>query len=303
MDEGCNPYILLILIGILIVEAIIIYILYKKSKNEKVTEEEIVSMVNEGHESGNILASEATMIQNIFEFSDTDVKDIMVHRKNIVAIDSGLTLKETIEFVNDHHFSRYPVYKEELDDIIGIIHIKDILRLVENSNYFDIAISDIPDLLSPAESVPETHGINTLFAKMQNKKNHMIIVIDEYGQVSGILSMEDILEEIVGNIQDEHDEEDATIEQCGTNEFIMDGSTTLEEVEESLGILLSEDFETLNGYIISLLGKIPEDNSSFVVADDNFEYAVKNVSSKVIEEVVVHKIKVDEEESSDVKKD
>ena len=197
MEEGVSPYILIVFIGIIIVEAIIIYLLYRKSRIEKITEEEIVSMVNEGHESGNILASEATMIQNIFEFSDTDVKDIMVHRKNIVAIEGSLTLKETVTFINDHHFSRYPVFEDELDNITGIIHIKDVLILLENNNYLDTPRKNIPCLVNPVESVPETHSINTLFAKMQSKKNHMIIVIDEYGQVSGALSMEDILEDIV----------------------------------------------------------------------------------------------------------
>ena len=287
MEEGVSPYILIVFIGIIIVEAIIIYLLYRKSRIEKITEEEIVSMVNEGHESGNILASEATMIQNIFEFSDTDVKDIMVHRKNIVAIEGSLTLKETVTFINDHHFSRYPVFEDELDNITGIIHIKDVLRLLENNNYLDTPIKNIPCLVNPVESVPETHSINTLFAKMQSKKNHMIIVIDEYGQVSGALSMEDILEEIVGNIQDEHDEEDTTIEQKSEDEFLMEGSTTLEEFEKSTGILLSEDFETLNGYLVSLLGKIPDDNSSFIVEDEGFYFEIKNVTSKVIDEVIV----------------
>jgi putative hemolysin len=262
--------------------------LYKRSKQENITEEDVISLVNEGHEDGNILTSEAVMIQNIFEFSDTDAKDIMTHRKNIVAINGDFTLREAIAFINENNMSRYPVYLEELDNIIGILHIKDLLT------YFDkdidnIRVKDLKDLMSVAEFVPETHGINTLFAKMQNKKRHMVIVVDEYGQVSGLLSMEDILEEIVGNIEDEHDEEENSIEVKTEDSFIMEGSTTLEEVEEILGTKLSEDYETLNGYLISLNGKIPEDGKSFTLEDDNFVFYIKNVTDKVIDSVYVRR--------------
>ncbi|SDZ82867.1 putative hemolysin [Pseudobutyrivibrio sp. ACV-2] len=289
MEDGSSPYILIgFLIVLALVELVALIIYYRKSKQENVTEEDVISLVNEGHEDGNILASEAAMIQNIFEFSDTNVKDIMTHRKNIVAIDGEMSLREAISFINDNNMSRYPVYLEELDNIIGILHIKDILT------YYDkdidcIRVKDLSDVLSVAEFVPETHGINTLFAKMQSKKRHMVIVMDEYGQVSGLLSLEDILEEIVGNIEDEHDEDDSSIEIRTEDSFMMDGSTTLEEVEEMLGMKLSEDYETLNGYLISLLGKIPEDGAAFKLEDDNFTYYVKNVAEKVIGQVYVRK--------------
>ncbi len=289
MEDGSNPYIFIIILAVLaIVELIGLIVLYRRSKQENVTEEDVISLVNEGHEDGNILASEAVMIQNIFEFSDTDVKDIMTHRKNIVAIDGDWTLRQAIEFINDNNVSRYPVYIEELDNIIGILHIKDILTYYDK-DIDKVLVKDLEDLLSVAEFVPETHGINTLFAKMQTKKRHMVIVMDEYGQVSGLLSLEDILEEIVGNIEDEHDEEDSSIEIRADHSFIMDGSTTLEDVEEIIGTKLSDDFETLNGYLISLYGKIPEEGKAFTLEDDNFIYYVKNVSEKVIGEVFVRR--------------
>jgi putative hemolysin len=289
MEDGANPYLIALFIIVALIEFVIIpIILYKRSKQENITEEDVISLVNEGHEDGNILTSEAVMIQNIFEFSDTDAKDIMTHRKNIVAINGDFTLREAIAFINENNMSRYPVYLEELDNIIGILHIKDLLT------YFDkdidnIRVKDLKDLMSVAEFVPETHGINTLFAKMQNKKRHMVIVVDEYGQVSGLLSMEDILEEIVGNIEDEHDEEENSIEVKTEDSFIMEGSTTLEEVEEILGTKLSEDYETLNGYLISLNGKIPEDGKSFTLEDDNYVFYIKNVTDKVIDSVYVRR--------------
>lgn len=285
MEDGSNPYIFIILISIIaFAELIALIILYKKSKQENVTEEDVISLVNEGHEDGNILASEAAMIQNIFEFSDTDVKDIMTHRKNIVAIDGESTLKEAISFINENNMSRYPVYIEDLDNIIGILHIKDILTYYDK-DIEGLQVQDLKDMMSVAEFVPETHGINTLFAKMQSKKRHMVIVMDEYGQVSGLLSLEDILEEIVGNIEDEHDEEENSIEVRKNDTYKMEGSTTLEEVEEIIGQKFSEDYETLNGYLISLLGKIPEDGTSFKLEDDDFVFYIKNVSDKVIGDV------------------
>ncbi|SES71838.1 putative hemolysin [Pseudobutyrivibrio sp. C4] len=288
MEDGSNPYLIIFLLAIVVIEAIGLIILYRRSKQENITEEDVISLVNEGHEDGNILASEAAMIQNIFEFSDTDAKDIMTHRKSIVAVNGDSTLREAINFINENNMSRYPVYIEDLDNIIGILHIKDLLTYYDK-DIDNVKVKDLHELMSVAEFVPETHGINTLFAKMQSKKRHMVIVVDEYGQVSGLLSMEDILEEIVGNIEDEHDEEENSIEVKTEDSFVMDGGTSLEEVEEILGTKLSDDYETLNGYLISLNGKIPEDGSSFTLEDDNYVFYIKNVSDKVIDSVYVRR--------------
>lgn len=288
MEDGSNPYLIIFLLAIVVIEAIGVIILYRRSKQENITEEDVISLVNEGHEDGNILASEAAMIQNIFEFSDTDAKDIMTHRKSIVAVNGDSTLREAINFINENNMSRYPVYIEDLDNIIGILHIKDLLTYYDK-DIDNVKVKDLHELMSVAEFVPETHGINTLFAKMQSKKRHMVIVVDEYGQVSGLLSMEDILEEIVGNIEDEHDEEENSIEVKTEDSFVMDGGTSLEEVEEILGTKLSDDYETLNGYLISLNGKIPEDGSSFTLEDDNYVFYIKNVSDKVIDSVYVRR--------------
>lgn len=288
MEDGSNPYLIIFLLIIILLELVALIIMYKKSKQENITEEDVISLVNEGHEDGNILASEAAMIQNIFEFSDTDAKDIMTHRKNIVAINGDYSVREAISFINNNNMSRYPVYLEDLNNIIGILHIKDILTYVDK-DMDNLKVKDLQEALSTAEFVPETHGINTLFAKMQSKKRHMVIVVDEYGQVSGLLSLEDILEEIVGNIEDEHDEAENSIEVKTEDSFMMEGSTTLEEVEEILGTLLSEDYETLNGYLVSLYGKIPEDGKSFTLEDDNFVFYIKNVTDKVIGSVYVRR--------------
>lgn len=255
-----------------------------------VTEEEIISMVNESHEQGVLLASEAAMIQNIFEFGEKDVKDVMVHRKHITGIDGELTLREAVGFIADHHFSRYPVYLKDLDNILGIFLIKDALGYAQSGEYADWKIKDIPEFIHPVEFVPETHSINTLFTKMQSQKNHMVIVVDEYGQTSGITSMEDILEEIVGNIWDEHDEESESIEKVTDDDFLMEGISELDQVGEILGVDFPDELETLNGFIISLIDKIPADHESFSVKALGYEFHVSDVENKMIQSVRVTKL-------------
>ena len=262
-----------------------------RGRGEDVTEEEIISMVNEGHEQGVLRASEAAMIQNIFSFADKDAKDIMVHRKDIVAINGEVTLREAIAIFEENHYSRFPVYLEDLDNIIGIIHLRDMFHYSSRTRDYDKQIRDLDDLIRPAQFVPETHGINTLFTQMQMKKSHMAIVMDEYGQTSGLISLEDILEEIVGNIQDEHDDEKEPVEKVRENVFRMNGHTTLEEVSEQLPITFEEeDVTTLNGFIISKIDKIPEEHSSFVIREYGYEFRVLDVENKMVGDVIVRKL-------------
>ena len=190
---------------------------------DDVTEEEIISMVNEGHEQGVLQASEAEMIHNIFEFDDKEAKDIMTHRKNIVAVDGTMSLSQVLEFMLDKNNSRFPVYGEDIDNIIGIIHIKDVMIQSRNERYKNWSVQDIPGLVREAVFIPETRNINELFKNMQSQKIHMVIVVDEYGQTAGLVAMEDILEEIVGNILDEYDEEENMIVEQPGGSFLMNG--------------------------------------------------------------------------------
>ncbi|WP_252191958.1 CBS domain-containing protein, partial [Roseburia inulinivorans] len=152
---------------------------------DDVTEEEIISMVNEGHEQGVLQANEAEMIHNIFEFGDKDAKDIMVHRKNIIAIDGTMTFLEMLDFTIENNYSRYPVYIDDIDNIIGVLHIKEVLALCQKQEIYHTAIKDIKGLIREVDFIPETRNINTLFTTMQNAKTHIVIVVDEYGQTSG----------------------------------------------------------------------------------------------------------------------
>ena len=228
--------------------------------NDDVTEEEIISMVREGHEQGTILASEAELIHNVFEFDDKEVKDIMTHRKNIVSLDGNMSFIDAIEFIIDTGKSRFPVYENDVDSIIGVLHIKDAFTFFEKNEVYRSSIKDIDGLIRPVDFIPETVNINDLFKKMQSKKSHLAMVVDEYGQISGLIAMEDILEELVGNIEDEHDEEENYIRKNDDETFIMDGMTEFSDVKEALSLPVDDDaYETLNGFIISLSDKIPEE--------------------------------------------
>ena len=263
--------------------------------NDDVTEEEIISMVREGHEQGTILASEAELIHNVFEFDDKEVKDIMTHRKNIVSLDGSMSFIDAIEFIIDTGKSRFPVYENDVDSIIGVLHIKDAFTFFEKNEVYRSSIKDIDGLIRPVDFIPETVNINDLFKKMQSKKSHLAMVVDEYGQISGLIAMEDILEELVGNIEDEHDEEENYIRKNDDETFIMDGMTEFSDVKEALSLPVEDDaYETLNGFIISLSDKIPEEGGKTVISAYGYRFSVMSVEDKVIKQVMIKKLAPEE---------
>ena len=258
---------------------------------EDVTEEEIISMVNEGHEQGVLEASEAEMINNIFLFGDKEAGDIMTHRKNMVVISSELTLQEALEMMLEGNNTRYPVYEDVIDNIIGIVQLRDVMLACHENQLLNKKLIDLPELLRDVEFIPETRNINVLFKSMQLNKSHMVIVVDEYGQTSGLVTMEDILEEIVGNIFDEYDEDQELIICNEDGTFYMDGATEIEDVSEILNIDIAvDDFETLNGYLISLLDTIPENGKEYTIHDHGYCFKVVTVENKMIQSVEVSPI-------------
>ena len=261
----------------------------KKTGNKTdVTEEEIISMVNEGQELGVLEAEEAEMIANIFEYGDKEAKDIMTNRSNITAIDVEMNLPDAIDFMLEEKNSRYPVYEENLDHIVGILHFKDAIRFQNVNKRAKAKLSAYPELLREAVFVPETKNIDDLFQEMQSKKLQMVIVSDEYGQTSGLVAMEDILEEIVGNILDEYDEEEDYIEEKGENIYEIDGLTPLEELEEELGITFDDvNFETLNGFMISRLEHIPEEDEFFETDYAGYHFKALEIENKIFKTVSV----------------
>jgi putative hemolysin len=266
------------------------------AQESDVTEEEIISMVNEGHEQGLIQASEAEMISNIFEFGDKEAQDIMTHRKNIVAIDGDTVLKDAISFMLDGKNSRYPVYEENIDHIIGILHFKDAMRFHADGNKMDCPLRELEGLLREPCFVPQTKNIDELFREMQEQKLQMVIVVDEYGQTDGLVAMEDILEEIVGNILDEYDEDSGHIEEKGKDEYVMEGMTPLEELSERFDISFEDEaFETLNGFLISRLDKIPEPDEQFDVDYQGYNFKILSVENKMIKSVLVTRLPEEEQ--------
>lgn len=257
---------------------------------DDVTEDEIIDLVDEAHEQGIIQENEAEMIQNIMKFSDKDAKDIMTHRKNMHVLQDDMTLEEAIYFMTQQSNSRYPVCHEDLDNIIGFIHIKDALIQQMQKEYQKMTLVQIPQLIRNVAFIPETRGIDSIFESMQLKKVHVAIVVDEYGQTAGLLTMEDILEEIVGNILDEYDESEEFIQPQFDESILMDGLTPLEDVEEVLSIdLQDQDFETLNGYLTSLLEHIPTEKDKEIVAN-GYCFQILSVKNNVIQKLRVEKI-------------
>lgn len=264
---------------------------------QEVTEDEIISMVNEGHEQGVLDASEAEMIQNIFELDDKKAVQIMTHRKNIIGISGTTNLSDAISVMVGETVSRFPVYEENIDNIIGVLHFKDAMKFHTMGDYDNWLIKDIPDLLRPVFFIPETRGINLLFKNMQAQKQQLVIVVDEYGQTSGLVTMEDILEEIVGNIQDEYDDDVQMIRKEADGSYLMDGMASLEEVTDALDLVLEDaDFDTLNGFLISKLDRIPEDGEQAEVKEFGYLFQILRVEDKMIRLVKITKSKEEEKE-------
>ncbi len=297
MDDG-NLYPLIILAAVaavaVAVAAWFIWRLYR-SRSENVTEEDIKTMVNEGHEQGVLETSEAEMITNIFEFDEKEASDIMTHRKNITALDGSMLLKDAAHFVlREGNNSRYPVFGKDLDDIIGTVHMRDVLVHADNPQEECLKLASVPGLLREAHFIPETRSINSLFKEMQFRKIHMEIVIDEYGQTAGIVTMEDILEEIVGNILDEYDVDEQYIVPLGNDSWTMSGMTPLDEAQEAMGIAFSEEdlenYDTINGLLISRLDRIPDEDERPEICCQGYLFSVTKVENKMIASLRVTKI-------------
>lgn len=259
-----------------------IFKFFKKDSSDNV--EELKSMVNESHEQGAIAASEAEMITNIFEFADKDARDIMTHRKNIAALDGQDTFDEAIKYMLEENNSRFPVYIDDIDNIIGVIHLKDVMIVREKHEYDSVPVKDIPGIMRKCYFIPETKNISDLFKEMQSQKIHMEIVVDEYGQTSGLITMEDILEEIVGNILDEYDEEENNIVYVADGAYNIKGSTLIEDIEDELGITLSndDDYDTISGLLISKIERIPDENEHPLIDIDGIMFKVLKVEEKTI---------------------
>lgn len=258
--------------------------------------DELKQMVSEGQEMGVIEDDEARMIKNIFEFGDKEVSDIMTHRRHVVGLDVCTRIEDAARFMAEKPYSRYPVYEEEMDNILGILHVKDVLRAILDGK----RDQEIRLIMREPYFVPDTQNIDDLFGDMQKKKMHMAIVIDEYGQMAGVVAMEDILEEIVGNIQDEYDVDEAYIVKKDEHTYLMKGTAPLDEVEEVLGVSFDEDdFDILNGLLTASLEHIPEEGEAASVSLSGWKFTVISVAKNMIGEVLVERLPEDTSDDSE----
>mgnify|MGYP001064628175 CR=1 FL=1 len=265
------------------------------NEEETVTEEEIRMMVDVGEEKGTIDKEEKEMINNVFEFNDKTASEIMIPRKEVYALDMNLSISKVLEEITDNEdfrYSRIPVYEETIDEIKGIVYIKDILLSTKNKSV------KVKNLVKEAYYIPETKQLNELFEDLRKNRKQIAIVVDEYGGTAGIVTMEDILEEIVGEIYDEYDLVEDNCEKIDENTYILNGSMSIWETEKSLEVEIPEgDYDTLSGYLIEELGRIPNEKEKPVIETEKVIYKVEKIEDKRIIKIKACKVnKVEEPE-------
>ncbi len=260
---------------------------------DAVTEDDIKLMVDAGGESGSIEEDEQEWIQNVFEFNDINVSEIMTREPDVVSFQVDTPENEILDTIKDSGLSRFPVYEEDINDILGILNARDFLINLSSEH------KDIRELLRPAYMVPDSIHADKLFSDMQEKKTHIAIVVDEYGQTVGIVTLEDLLEEIVGNIYDEFDpQEETEIQKIGDNEWKVSGSLSLSDFSDETGIELeeNEDYDTIGGMVLSTLSQIPEDGTTLDVTINGLDIHVTKIEDRRIEEAIVKKAEPPAEE-------
>lgn len=251
---------------------------------EQITEEEIMQLVNAGNENGVIEEQQREMIHNIFAFDDITISEVMTHRKELIAIDVETDIQEVVDLARDEHYSRMPVYQDSIDNIIGVLNTKDLLGLI---GCHDISGFHVRHFLREVLFVPETAKCDDVLSEMSRKKMQMAIVVDEYGGTAGVVCMEDILEEIVGNIQDEYDDEEQEIRRVTDTLFTIDGHADPEDIMPILGQTLSEkmEFDTMSGFVVDLLGRIPEPRENPSVQWHNVRFTVMRMEDNWIAKI------------------
>ncbi len=254
---------------------------------ETVTEEEILMMVDVGEEKGVIDEGAREMISNIFEFDDRAVSEIMTHRTEVVAVEDTMTIEEAVHLAVEEGYSRMPVYHEQLDTILGIFYVKDVLKYVTGTVPPDAKMTDY---MRPAYFVPESKNCSELLEEMTAQHIQIAIVVDEYGGTEGIVTMEDLLESIVGNIQDEYDDEEEEIHRVSDNAFTVDGATSIDEISDLLQVHLPEgDYDTIAGLVVELLGRIPKEGERPSVTLKSLTFTVEKVEERRVSKILIVK--------------
>ncbi|MCR4688968.1 MAG: hemolysin family protein [Saccharofermentans sp.] len=256
------------------------------NNDKSVTEEEIRMMVDVGSESGNIEDTEKEMIENVFEFNDKEISEIMTHRKKIVSLPITADYDEVMKIATSEKYTRIPVYRDTIDDIVGILHIKDLLGIPEPTLEKPFVLSKI---IREPLVVHETRKISSLFGEMKNAGMQMAVIVDEYGGTMGIATMEDMLEELVGSITDEFDDEAEALVRLSNGDYIVQGDMTLSDLEDVLDIELTDDeYDTIAGLVLSQLDRVPEETEKPTVKYKNLDIKVLKVEENAISKVMIH---------------
>ena len=250
-------------------------------KKPTITQDELKTIVDVSNQEGVLETDETEMIQNIFEFKDLTVDDIMIQRRDIVAISADMSYDEIIDVFKNRQLSRLPIYEDTIDDIIGVLYAKDLFFTEQSKEDFDIKA-----VMREPVFVNEFVKISDFFKKMQQVKTHIAIVLDEYGGVAGIVTMEDLVESIVGDIYDEYDQQDEEVRKLKENIYVINGNSKLTEIQELLQVeLVSKDYESLGGYLMDKMGKIPTQGD--IYEDENFKFVISSMDKNRINKVKV----------------
>ncbi len=257
-----------------------------QNEEETVTEEEIKMMVDQGEEKGAIEENEKELINNVFEFNDITVSEVMTHRTDIYAIEINSNVNELIEELDEYKYSRIPVYESSIDEIKGILYLKDVLKYMKTKEN-----KKLKEIIKPAYFVAQSKPIDEVFKELQKRNNQMAIIVDEYGGTAGLVTMEDILEELVGDIFDEYDDIENEYEKIDDNTYLLNGSISISELKKILKVEIPDgDYETLSGYLQDELGRIPEDEEKPIIETDKVTYKIEKYEDKRIVKVKACKI-------------
>ncbi len=266
-----------------------------ETDEETVTEEEIRMLIDVGEEKGSIEEEERELINNVFEFNDKLVSEVMIHRKDIYAIDINSDISDILKDLDEYKYSRIPVYEDNIDNIVGLLFIKDLIANVNKKEKVKIS-----NLLREAYFVSENKQINELFRDLQRNKHQIAIVLDEYGGTAGLVTMEDIIEELVGNIFDEYDDEETDYEKIDDNTYMISGSVSIHDLRKILNVDIPEgEYDTLSGYLIEELGRIPLDNEKPVIETEKVTYKIEEYEDKRIIWVKACRNNIEEQDDND----
>jgi CBS domain containing-hemolysin-like protein len=264
-----------------------------KKRRQKYSEDDVKQLLEDGKRSGVIDSTERELIESVLEFTDTTVKEIMVPRTDVVAVELSVPRERLIRIVIDEGYSRVPVFQQSIDNIVGIIYTKDLLSMFEHR---DVII--LQDIVRPPYFVPESKKISMLLRELQTKKQHMAIVIDEFGGTEGIITMEDILEEIVGEIRDEYDEDHRDVETSVDGSVVVNAGMSIHDFNEKFQSSIPDDadYETLSGFLHKLTGHIPELNEEIMFENLSFGVVRKNERRIRQVKVTIQRVPGDETE-------